>query len=103
MVRLSGPDDDGCKVLVTVPDGQVVQVAFEEFMVKKCGGGTGGGSHVQVFDGSTVNDPRIGDFCGVEERRRPKLVRSSGAQMFVVVSLADGEAVVFRWSAETGG
>ena len=59
-------------------------------------------SFVEVFDGPTRRDKKVGDFCGLEEMSRPKVVLSTGSQLLLSVSLGQEESVGLRWSSETG-
>lgn len=79
--------DEACSWLITVSEGRVVSLRFEFFAVDSSIGmfsvsGDCGDDFVEVFDGTSSDDPSLGKFCTVNNKPTD-MVRSSGRQMFV--------------------
>ena len=69
-----------CDWLITVPEGKIVKLTFDNVDLKQSSGSTCIADYVEVIDGSRSNDESKGKFCG---DRKPEDIRSSGRYMWV--------------------
>lgn len=70
-----------CDWLITVPDGNIVKLHFDEFDVEWSSGCRR--DYLEVFDGNNSNSNSKGRFCGYGRYAYPQSVRSSGRNMLV--------------------
>ncbi|KAJ8337763.1 hypothetical protein SKAU_G00367290 [Synaphobranchus kaupii] len=74
----SYPHDKTCEWVINQPPGYVVTLSFLTFDIETSSNCRY--DHVEVRDGSTVNSPLIGRYCGNQE---PDLVQSTQRSMFI--------------------
>lgn len=79
--------DRTCSWLITVSEEKIVSLRFDFFAVDSFTGmfsisGDCGDDFVELFDGTSSDDPSLGKFCTVNNKPTD-MVRSSGRQMFV--------------------
>ena len=74
------PPELFCEWLITVPEGNIVELSFERFELDFEVGQYGCREYVQIHDGDSMQSDAIENFCGDVI---PKPVRSSGRHMYI--------------------